>query len=154
MATAPKTTTTRKKAAPKAPADRLPKAEEMVVRPEETPGWELMKDLNDIPVWEQTPLVSMLQNVLTDGEDEKLSDEEIDAMTDEEFEAYDKQRKLNRVKTFDVNIIGQFAKALIPYAKDEAAFTKFVSGPAAMEKAMNLAMAWVGQMGESSSSEA
>jgi len=119
---------------PKKPQDRMPKANEIEapvkLLPEETPGWELMKDFSEIPVWEQTPMIALLQNAIGDAEDEGDS-----------------------VKSFDVNIIGTMAKAMIPYAKDEAEFTKFVSGSGAMERAMNLAMAWVGQMGESESSD-
>jgi hypothetical protein len=119
---------------PKQPQDRMPKAvkteEPIKLSPEETPGWELMKDFNEIPVWEQTPLLSLLQSAIGDSEDEA-----------------------ENLKSFDVNIIGTMAQAMIPYAKDADAFTKFVSGSGAMERAMNLAMAWVGQMGEFGSSE-
>lgn len=118
---------------PKTPQDRMPKAteiEDTILTAEETPGWNLMKDFSEIPVWEQTPMIALLQDAIGDSTDEG------------EF-----------VKSFDVNVIGQMAKAMIPYAKDEAEFTKFVSGTGAMERAMNLAMAWVGQMGESGSSD-
>jgi hypothetical protein len=117
---------------PKKPQDRMPKAKEVeaTLSAEETPGWELMKDFSEIPVWEQTPMIALLQDAVGDATDEGDS-----------------------VKSFDVNIIGKMAKAMIPYAKDEAEFTKFVSGSGAMERAMNLAMAWVGQMGESGSSD-
>lgn len=117
---------------PKKPQDRMPKSTdvEKPLTPEETPGWNLMRDFSEIPVWEQTPMISLLQNAIGDSEDEE-----------------------ENVKSFDVNIIGQMAQAMIPYAKDQAEFTKFVSGSGAMERAMNLAMAWVGQMGEFKSSE-
>lgn len=135
----------------KTPADRKPKVvEEPKVAIEETPGWELMKPMTDIPVWDQTPLIGMLQSAFEDSEEDKLSDEEIDALTEEEYVKYTKERSQNR--NFDVNIIGTLAKAIMPYAIDEAAYIKFVSGPGAMNRAMALAMAWVGQMGESESS--
>lgn len=118
---------------PKTPQDRKPKAAEVEtpLSPEEVPGWELMKPMSEIPVWEQTPLIALLQDAIEDGDDEG-----------------------NGKKSFSVNIIGEMSKAMIPYALDEAAYTKFVSGSGAMERAMNLAMAWVGQMGEFGSSEA
>jgi len=149
MPTAKKTTT------PKAPQDRKPKVEkEPTPLPEETPGWELMRDFSTIPVWEQTPLISLMQTLGEDGRpDDGLTDAEIDALSEEEFAAREAKLKTAGVKSFDINIIGEMAKALIPYAKDEAEFTKFVSGRGALEKTMNLAMAWVGQMGESASSE-
>lgn len=137
---------------PKKPADRKPKAvEEPKLLPEETPGWDLMKDMSDIPVWDQTPLIQLLQSAFDDAD--KKSDEEIDAMTKEEWELYQAKEGVKE-KSFDVNIIGELAKGIMPYAKDQAAYTKFVSGPGAMERAMTLAMAWVGQMGESGSSAA
>lgn len=118
------------KTPPKAPQDRKPKAATVdePLSPEEVPGWELMKPMSEIPVWEQTPLIAILQKAVEGAE--------VDG----------------EVQTFDINVIGELAKALIPYAIDEAAFIKFVSGAGAMERAMQLAMAWVGQMGEFESS--
>lgn len=130
MATAPKKTTTTRA---KAPQDRKPKAvevQEEVVNPEETPGWELMKDFADIPVWDQTPLLAQFQAV---------------------FESADKDE--NGSSSVDIQVAGDMAKALIPFAKDEAEFIKFMSGAGALQRAMNLVMAWVGQMGEFGSSE-
>lgn len=140
--------------APKKPTDRLPKAaEEAPLSPEETPGWELMKPMDEIPVWDQMPLIELLQNAFKDSDAaDKKSDAEIDAMSKEEWDLY--QEKLNsKDRSFDVTIIGTLAKAIMPYAKDEAEYTKFASGAGAMQRVMNLAMAWVGQMGEFGSSE-
>lgn len=137
----------------KAPKDRKPKVvEEPKLLPEETPGWDLMQDMANIPVWDQTPLINLLQSAFEDADGGK-TDEEIDAMTKEEWELYQAKASAKE-KSFDVNIIGELAKGIMPYAKDEAAYIKFVSGPGAMERAMTLAMAWVGQMGESGSSDA
>lgn len=120
----------------KVPQDRKPKAvevpEEIPLTPEETPGWELMKDFAEIPVWDQTPILSLFQQAFEDA-------------ADGESEG---------TKSFDIKIVGDLAQAMIPFAKDEAEFIKFVSGAGAMERAMNLVMAWVGQMGEFESSEA
>jgi hypothetical protein len=137
----------------KLPSDRQPKAE-APLSPEETFGWELMKPMSDIPVWDQMPLIDLLQTAFNDSDSKnKKSDEEIDAMSKEEWELYQEKLK-SQERSFDVRIIGDLAKALLPYAVDEAAYTKFASGAGAMQRVMTLAMAWVGQMGESGSSEA
>lgn len=149
MPTAPKTTTRK-------PADRKPKAEETKpLAPEETPGWDLMKPMEEIPVWDQMPLIAMLQDALNDSDKHDKSDEEIDAMSKEEWALYQEKKSVKSAeRSFDVKIIGTLAKALLPYAKDEKDFTKFASGSGAMQRVMNLSMAWVGQMGEFGSSEA
>jgi len=119
------------KTPPKAPQDRKPKAApvEEPLSPEEVPGWDLMKPMSEIPVWDQTPLIAVLQSAFDDTEEE------------------------GETRSFDINLIGELAKAMSVHAIDEAAYLKFVSGAGAMERAMNLAMAWVGQMGEFVSSE-
>lgn len=132
----------------KAPQDRQPK-EEKVLRPQEVPGWDLLRPFEEIPVWEQTPLISMLQEATQDSDE--LSDEEYAALSPNEKVEYDKNK--DSIKSFDVNIIGRLAFQLKSFAVDEEAYTKFCSGRLGMSNAMNLAMAWVGQMGESESSE-
>lgn len=127
-ASTPKKTAAR---APKKPTDRL--APKEASDPKHTPGMELMKNFADVPVWDQTPLIAMVQKIHSDGED-------------------DADNEGN--KTFDVNILGEIALALKPFAKDEDKYIKFCSGQGAMERAMNLAMAWVGQMGEFGNSDA
>jgi hypothetical protein len=121
------------KTAPKAPQDRKPKAApvEEPLSPEEVPGWALMKPMSEIPVWEQTPLVALLQTAFESSEEEGTD-----------------------VSSFSIDLVGKMAQAMIPYAIDEAAYIKFVSGAGALQRAMDLAMAWVGQMGEFTSSEA
>lgn len=115
-----------KKTAPKAPQDRKPKALKADVT--KTPGWELMKPFSDIPVWDQTPLISLVYSATSESDREDG-------------------------ETFSVAIVGEIAKALLAFAVDPDEYTKFVSGPGALERAMTLAMAWVGQMGESKGSE-
>lgn len=150
----PAASTVKKTTTRKPPADRKPKAEKPL-SPEETPGWNLMKPMSDIPVWDQTPLIALLQTAFTDSDKEGKSDEEIDAMSEEEWNLYSaKKAAKSKDRDFDVNIIGDLAKALIPYAVDEKAYNDFCSGAGAMGRVMNLAMAWVGQMGEFGSSEA
>lgn len=121
--TAGKKTTT-----PRKPQDRKPKA--VVVDITKTPGWDLLTPMSDIPVWDQTPLIDLVRGAMK-GE----------------------QQEANGEVSFEMSAVGEIAKALLPFAVDQAEYTKFVSGPGALEKAMTLAMAWVGQMGESSSSE-
>jgi hypothetical protein len=137
----------------KLPSDRKAPAEKPLA-PEETPGWELMRPMHEIPVWEQTPLIGLLQGAFEDSKPEnKKTDEEIDAMTKEEWELY-QAKQAGQERNFDINIIGDLAKALIPYSVDEKAYRDFCSGAGAMQRVMTLAMAWVGQMGEFGSSEA
>ena len=137
------------KTTPKKPTDRKKKDEEVTItRPEETPGWHLLKSFADVPVWDQTPLVAMLDDAFSDSTTE-MSKEEYAKLTPEERQ----ELKEGTRRSFDVNIVGQLAKELIKFAVDEQEYTKFVSGSGAMERAMTLAMAWVGQMGEASSSE-
>lgn len=139
-----------KKAAPKKPTDRKPKGEKAkaVTRPEETPGWELLKPFSEVPVWDQMPLVQLLDNVISDSTRE-LTKAEYAALTPEER----KELKEGKAQSVDLNMFGQLAKSLIEFAVDKEAYTKFCSGSGAMERSMTLAMAWVGQMGEAIGSE-
>lgn len=122
------TTSTKKNTAPKAPQDRKPKAVEFDVT--KTPGWNLLKPLSEIPVWEQTDIMDLFYSA---SDDEK---EEADG-----------------TRSFDLGVVGKLAKAMMVFAIDEAEYLKFVSGAGAMERAMGLASAWIGQMGESKGSE-
>lgn len=153
MSTTPKITTAKKaaaaKAAPKKPADR--QAKEIETRPEDTPGWELMKPFSEIPVWDQMPLMAMLHDAMDDSEIDRLSNEEFANLTPEERKA--KIEEAGETRNFDIRILGNLAFELKKFAVDEEAYTKFCSGSGAMERSLNLAMAWVGQMGESISSE-
>lgn len=136
-----------KKTTPKAPSDHLAPKEKP--RPEDTPGWDLLKDFSDIPVWDQTPLIALIQSVSDDAK--PISDEEYNKMSPKERDAYNADRENH--SSFDVNILGEIALALRPFAKDDADYVKFVSGKGALERAMNLGMAWVGQMGEFGNSD-
>lgn len=135
--------------APKKPTDRKPKGEAKVAtRPEETPGWELLRPFSEIPVWEQMPLIQLLDNVISDSTRE-LSKAEFAALTPEER----KSLKEGRSTTMDLTMFGELAKSLKEFAVDEEAYIKFCSGSGAMQRSMELAMAWVGQMGEAIGSE-
>lgn len=136
----------------KKPADRQPKQTPKIA-PEETPGWDLMKPLEQIPAWEQTDLVAILQDAMEDAIPE-IDESLLEGLTPKQrIKKEEELKKAAASSSLDIRIIGKLAKALKDYAKDEEAYTAFVSGPGAMERAMNLAMAWVGQMGEFSSSE-
>jgi hypothetical protein len=112
----------------KAPADRQPKAEKKI-RPEDVKGWHLLKSIDEVPVWDQAPLMSLVQSLIGDA---KEGDEIQVAM--------------------DAAILGDIAKAMIPWAKDEAEFTKFCTGRTALQDVANLAMAWTSVLGEEVSS--
>lgn len=140
----------KKTAAPKKPSDRKAKGEPEVasLRPEDTPGWELLKPIADIPIWDQMPLISLLRTATEDSEE--LSKEEYAKLSVEERKEYNEKQEH---RSFDIQILGDLALKLRDFAVDEDAYTKFCSGPRAMERSLNLAMAWVGQMGESIGSE-
>lgn len=148
---APKTTVkatpAAKKPTPKKPMDRLPKEE--ATRIEDTPGWELLKPFSEVPVWDQMPLILMMQEATQEAKE--LSKEEYAKMTPEERKAYDEDPE--SIRSFDMSIVGELSKKLLDFAVDEQAYTEFCSGSGALERTMNLAMAWVGQMGEAESSE-
>lgn len=155
-----------------APQDRKVKvSEEIVVLPEETPGWDLMKPIEDVPVWDQIPLVATLFDSM-DAAEKAAKDEFEEINAKREAKGLDKipvryaQDAKGKIikddsgdpipvyeKAFDPKLIGELAKAILPFARDEAELTKFMSGKGAIERTAALAMAWVGQMGESSGSD-
>lgn len=120
----------------KTPQDRKPKLAAVeatpIVRPEDTEGFELLKSIDEVPVWDQTPLLSLVNQLMGDakpGEEVQL-DENIAIL-----------------------LMGDIAKAMLPWAVDQKAFTKFCSGKGAIERVMNLAMAWTATLGEGESSD-
>lgn len=140
-----------KKTTPKTPTDRKPKAKAAapaVTRAEETPGWELLKPFETIPVWDQMPLIALL-DAATSDETRNLTKAEYAALTPEERKEMDEGRRAS----IDITILGDLTKKLKDFAIDEDEYTKFCSGSGAMQRSLNLAMAWVGQMGESIGSE-
>lgn len=137
------------KAAPKKPADRKAKGEtKIATRPEEVRGWDLLKSFEEIPVWDQMPLIKLLDDATADASTD-LSKEEYAALTPEER----KEMKEGKRTSIDITILGDLALKLKDFAVDEEAYVKFCSGSGAMQRAIELAMAWVGQMGEAISSE-
>lgn len=158
---------------PKAPQDRRNNKVMVDVpkKPEEVKGYDLLKPLDEVPVWDQIDLVAMLQDAMNDGaraakeaKDEENAAREAKGLKpippQYELDAKGKVLKddagepIEKVDhDFDIRLIGQLGKAILPYAKDQSKLTKFMSGAGAIERTAELAMAWVGQMGESSSSD-
>jgi hypothetical protein len=115
----------------KTPQDRKPKAEK-IVRPEETPGFNLMKSIDEVPVWDQAPLLGLVAELLGDAEEGStisLSDSEA------------------------IPLLGKIGKAMLPWAKDQAEFTKFCTGKDALQRIAELAVAWTTVLGEGESSD-
>lgn len=158
---------------PKAPDDRRNNKVQVDVpkRPEEVAGYDLLKPLDEVPVWDQIELVAMLQDAMNDAaKSAKEAREDENARRAEkglkpippqyELDAKGKVLKddanepIEKVEhDFDIRLIGELGKAILPFANDKAVLTKFMSGKGAIERTAELAMAWVGQMGESSSSD-
>lgn len=118
----------------KTPQDRKPKAEkvEKIQRPQDTPGFNLLKSIDEVPVWDQAPLLSLVNELIGDAKE----GEEI---------------KVDEGRA--INLMGEMARAMLPWAVDTQQFIKFVSGKGAMERVMNLAMAWTSALGEGESSD-
>ena len=137
---------------PKKPQDHKPK-EEPKPRPEDTPGWDLMRPLEEIPVWEQLPLIEILGDLEDDADGDK---EEIlaaaKAKAAEEnrtFTEEDEKQALKghtgKSRSFNLAIVSKLSKALMDYAVDPEEYRKFASGPGALSRTTNLAFAWVGR---------
>lgn len=115
----------------KAPADRKPKAEK-VVRPEDVAGFDLLKPIDEVPVWDQAPLLTLIRSLYGDAEE---------------------GAEITLDKDEAINIIGAIGRALLPFAKDEKAYTKFASGKEGLQKVADLAIAWTSVLGEDESSD-
>jgi len=115
----------------KTPQDRKPKAAK-IVRPEDTPGFDLMKSIDEVPVWDQAPLLALVYELMGDAQEgTEISLNDADA----------------------IPILGKIGKAMLPWAKDEKAFTHFCSGKDALQRIAELAMAWTSVLGEGESSD-
>lgn len=123
--------TEKKNKKPKAPQDRKPKKQKDI-RPEDVPGFNLLRPMSDVPIWDQTPLLSLVAQLHGQaGDDGKVELEEAEVLP----------------------LLGQIAKSMLPFAVDEKAFTKFCSGKDALQKVMDLSNAWVAALGEDVSSD-
>jgi hypothetical protein len=117
----------------KTPQDRKPKAEAVVPpRPQDTEGYSLLKPIDEVPVWDQAPLLSLVNQLMGD------------AKPGEEVELDESVALL---------LLGDIAKAMLPWTVDKDEFTKFCSGKGAIQRVMNLAMAWTAALGEGESSD-
>lgn len=113
------------------PQDHLPPKNEPVEQPKPD-GWDLLKPFDQVPVWEQTDLIAIVQPLMPDVDpDGGVSEIEID------------------LKTIDLTIVGQLAKRLQDFAVAPDAYRDFVSGPGALERAIELGLAYAIQLGES-----
>lgn len=115
----------------KTPQDRKPKAEK-IIRPQDTPGFNLLKSIDEVPVWDQAPLLALVNELMGDGEpgEEREMDENL-----------------------ALRLMGEIAKAMVPWAINREEFTKFCSGKGAMQRVMDLSMAWTAALGEEKSSD-
>lgn len=119
----------------KTPQDRKPKAEVTpIVRAQDTPGFSLLKSIDEVPVWDQAPLLSLVHQLMPE-----------DAKPGEEI-SFD--------ENLAISLMGEIARAMLPWAVDEKEFTKFCSGKGAIQRVMELAMAWTSVLGEDESSDA
>ena len=118
--------------APRKPQDRKQKT---VAGPAEHPeGWDLLKPFDQVPVWDQTELLEIVKPLMGDAEpgtEEDGKGQSIDLMT------------------FDTRIVGVLARKLADMAVDRDVYLAFVSGPGALVRAVNLGVAYAGQLGES-----
>ncbi len=121
--------------AKKTPQDRKPKAEP-IVRPEDTKGFNLLRPIDELPVWDQAPLLSLIYKLRTET---KIGVGE-ETITEVEVE-------------LDPAVIGPIAQAMVAMARDKDEFTKFCTGRKAMMDVAQLAMAWANALGEDESSD-
>ena len=107
---------------PKKPQDHRPKAAE----DEHPEGWDLLKPFEKIPAWDQMDLIAAVapMNNVVSGKWKETDPQALRAMAD-------------------------VARALIPCVLDEDAYVAFSSGHGGIARAVNLAMAFAAQLGES-----
>lgn len=111
----------------KQPQDHQPKSDSEDAKPA---GWELLKPFDQVPVWDQTELIAIVQPLLASQE------------------ANDEGKVDFDLATFDVRVVGHLAQKLQEYATDPDAYLQFVSGPGALVRAMELGIAYATQLGE------
>lgn len=118
----------------KTPQDRKPKATTVpeIERPEDVEGFDLLKPIDEVPAWDQTPLLSLVAQ-LTEGAND-AGDVELD-------------------NAQAVSLLGEIGRAMLPLAVDPKAFTKFASGKEALQRVTHLAIAWSAALGEDESSD-
>lgn len=114
------------------PQDHQPKG-----TPEEKPdGWELLKPFDEVPAWDQADLIAIVQPLMNQRSN-----------TGGESDGDDTGLSLD-LKSFDFRIVGLLTKKLCDFAVDEDALITFMSGKDAIARSLELAMWYVGQLGE------
>lgn len=129
------TKTAAAKAGARTPTDHKDSVETKQKRLEEYEGAQLLKPLSKVPVWDQLDLQGYLLEAL--GDAGGVTDSaEIDA------------------SNLDPKLLPKLGKVVQRVAENFTAegkyeeFVQFVSGPGAMNRALDLVMAYVGEMGE------
>lgn len=145
-------TTPAPRSTPKKPQDRQPKATSTSIEkfPE---GWELLKPIEEIPAWDQAPLVQSLYDIMDRGEIDTDAVYEENLRREEAGEPKLTAKEEKQFMAFNFTLIGEMGRALIPFARDEAAYVKWASGPGALTRVGKLAMRWSSYLGESAGSE-
>ena len=90
-------------------------------------GWDLLKPFDQIPVWDQTDLLETVKPLIAAAESKGGLD----------------------LANTDLRVIGDAAKQLRQSAVDDDAFMEFASGSKALNRIIDLAVWFVGQLGES-----
>lgn len=117
--------------APKKPQDRKPKAEK-IQRPEDVAGFDLLRPIDEVPVWDQAPLLALVAELTGDS---------------------DEEGKVELDNAESIRILGKIGQAMLPFSVDAKAFTKFCTGKDALERVAQLAVAWTATLGEGESSD-
>lgn len=114
----------------KVPQDHKQKAAK-IVRPEDTAGFELLKPIDEVPVWDQAPLLALVAELTGDS---------------------DEKGEIELGNSDAVLLLGKIGKAMLPFAVNEKEFTKFCTGKEALQRVAELAVAWTATLGEDESS--
>lgn len=110
--------------APKQPQDRLAKAVQPDAKPE---GWELLKPFSEVPAWDQADLIEAFKPLMAAGEGGNNTS----------------------LLNLDMRAVGTVARLVHErFAVDPAALQAFTSGPGGLERMLQLASAYLEQLGE------
>jgi hypothetical protein len=122
---------------PRKPQDRKPKAPASASEPDHPDGWDLLRPFSEVPVWDQTELLEIVKPMMADARAEGSAEDQ--------------------AMSFDTRIVGQVARMLgerFVVTGRESEYLTFVSGDGALERAVNLGIAYAAQLGESEPSTA
>lgn len=130
-------TTPRSTTARRAPQDHLqPKGS-----PEEKPeGWQLLKPFDEVPAWDQADLIAIVQPL--------MQQRALPASGEAGAPAGDAASLSLDMKSFDFQIVGHLTRKLCDFAVERDELIKFMSGKDALSRSIELAMWYVGQLGE------